>query len=111
MSVIMKHAGLGCADINIFPFIRDLRGGFTRNTAHQAGTRDADLQADQYRAKDLFLIAVHLWLDSCDNCGAHKVALLIVLHLDASPIQIALSTLECGQTHTLTCQPVTPESR
>lgn len=55
---------------------------------------DADLQADQYRTKDFFLIAVHLWLDSSDHSGAYKVALLVVLHLDASPIQITLSTLQ-----------------
>ena len=103
ISVTMQHAGLekGCVDVDLFPFIRDLHGGSIRSTAHQAGRRDADLQADQYRTKDLFLVAVHLWLDSSDHCWAHKVALLIVLHLDASPIQITLCTLE-ADTHTLT---------
>ena len=67
---------------------------------------DTDLQAHQYRTKDLFLVAVHLWLDASDHSGAYKVTLLVVLHLDASPIQIALSTLGCKDTHT--CQSENP---
>lgn len=64
--------------------------GAYRGSSQREG---ADLHADQYRTEDLFLVAVHLWLDSSDDSRAHKIALLIILHLDASAIQITLSAL------------------
>ena len=71
----------------------------------KASREGADLQADQHRTKDFFLVAVHVWLDSSDHSGAYKVTLLVVLHLDASPIQFALSTL-VASTHMLASEAI-----
>jgi hypothetical protein len=52
------------------------------------------LKARQHRPKDFLLVAFHVGLDTCQQGGSNKVALLIPLHLHSSAIKQALSTLQ-----------------
>ena len=37
------------------------------------------LQTDEYRTEDLFLVASHVWLDTCDDSWAHLTYMLVSL--------------------------------